>query len=77
MKNCGAPMHKEVATKEVMDAFRELAKVSYRLTQPFFVSSRNAPPHKQLLPSELHTIPFAFPSKCVTSDKSMHIGYKS
>ena len=28
MKNCGAPMHKEVATKEMMDNFRELAKVS-------------------------------------------------
>ena len=28
VKNCGAPMHKEVATKEIMDCFRELAKVS-------------------------------------------------
>jgi len=28
VKNCGAPMHREVATKEMMDAFRELAKVS-------------------------------------------------
>ncbi|KAK2564021.1 Hepatocyte growth factor-regulated tyrosine kinase substrate, partial [Acropora cervicornis] len=28
VKNCGAPMHKEVATKDMMDSFRELAKVS-------------------------------------------------
>ena len=27
VKNCGAPMHKEVATKDMMDSFRELAKV--------------------------------------------------
>ena len=31
VKNCGAPMHKEVATKEIMDFFRELAKVGIRL----------------------------------------------
>ena len=31
VKNCGAPMHKEVATKEIMDCFRELAKVGIRL----------------------------------------------
>ena len=31
VKNCGAPMHKEVATKEVMDFFRELAKVGIGL----------------------------------------------
>lgn len=31
VKNCGAPMHKEVATKEIMDCFRELAKVSIKL----------------------------------------------
>ena len=30
VKNCGAPMHKEVATKEIMDFFRELAKVGIR-----------------------------------------------
>ncbi|XP_015767154.1 PREDICTED: hepatocyte growth factor-regulated tyrosine kinase substrate-like [Acropora digitifera] len=28
VKNCGAPMHKEVATKDMMDSFRELAKSS-------------------------------------------------
>ncbi|KAM7448598.1 hypothetical protein ABFA07_003502 [Porites harrisoni] len=28
MKNCGAPIHKEVATKDMMDTFRELAKSS-------------------------------------------------
>ncbi|CAH3040159.1 unnamed protein product [Pocillopora meandrina] len=28
VKNCGAPMHKEVATKEIMDCLRELAKSS-------------------------------------------------
>lgn len=28
VKNCGAPMHKEVATKEMMETFRELAKTS-------------------------------------------------
>ena len=32
MKNCGAPIHKEVATKDMMDTFRELAKV--RLKKP-------------------------------------------
>ena len=32
VKNCGAPMHKEVATKEMMDNFRELAKVSTQNT---------------------------------------------
>lgn len=31
VKNCGAPMHKEVATKEIMDFFRELAKVGIKL----------------------------------------------
>ena len=31
VKNCGAPMHKEVATKEIMDFFRELAKVVIKL----------------------------------------------
>ena len=31
VKNCGAPMHKEVATKEIMEFFRELAKVGIRL----------------------------------------------
>ena len=36
VKNCGAPMHKEVATKEIMDCFRELAKVSIKLTSSKF-----------------------------------------
>ena len=29
-------------------------------TQPFLVSSRNAPPHKRLLKTELHSFPFVF-----------------
>ena len=29
-------------------------------TQPFLVSSRNAAPHKRLLPFELHAFPFVF-----------------
>lgn len=33
MKNCGAPIHKEVATKDMMDTFRELAKVRNLLLQ--------------------------------------------
>ena len=33
MKNCGAPIHKEVATKEMMETFRELAKVRNLLLQ--------------------------------------------
>ena len=41
VKNCGAPMHKEVATKEIMDFFRELAKVGIRIKPIMFKSNTN------------------------------------
>ena len=34
--------------------------LSLSAPQPFLVSSRNAPPHKRLLKTELHYFPFVF-----------------
>ena len=52
--------YKENITCPLVDTNFNLLVFKWSATQPFLVWSRNAPPHKRLLKTELYSFPFVF-----------------